>query len=89
MDDDGDCGSGNEREDSVNEDCGFKSRVEDRLSAMLISPSINYSKRDDDHQCFNIIGFRGLPAAAHRSIRLPRPPVVRAQRNQFLLRPGP
>lgn len=79
MDDDGDCGSGNEREDSVNEkDCGFESRVEDRLSAMLISPSINYSKRDDDHQCFNVIGFRGLPAAAHRSIRLPRPPVVRA-----------
>lgn len=75
--DDGECGLESEGEDSVNEkECGYELRTVDRPSAMLISPSINYSERDDNHQHFNIISFQRLPAAVHQSIRLPRPQVV-------------
>jgi len=75
--DDGERGLESGREDSVNEkECGYKLRMVDRRSAMFISPSINYSERDDHHQHFNIISFQKLPAAVHQSIRLPRPQVV-------------
>lgn len=75
--DDGERGLESEREDSINEkECGYELRMVDRPSAIPISPSINYSEREDAHQDFNIISFQRLPAAVHQSIRLPRPQVV-------------
>jgi len=61
----------------------------DRPSAMLISPSINYLERDDDHQHFTIISFQRLPAAVHQSIHLPRPQAVMTQLNELLFHRGP